>query len=165
MFYYRFMIAALLALTLAAERIPVPADGRFEARPGKCVRVVVESAAEVRVNGLYAGEAELEIDITGYLRAGWNEVLVPIKAFLLFSPPVYLQSATSDGKTLRVTVVNTTEHTMQVELNREHQFTVSPGTSRDIRVADVGMGARIRATSDGLDLSYEDDMPVASVAK
>jgi hypothetical protein len=159
--HYDQIMVALLLLLVAAERIPVPADGRFEARPGKNVRVIVEAPAEVRVNGLYAGEAEREMDITGFLKSGWNDILVPTTAYLVFSPPVYLQRAESDRRTLRITVVNTTEHTMQVELNDEHQFTVSPGTSRDVAVADSGTRtARIRATSDGLDLAYEDDLAV-----
>ena len=155
------MIALLGILLLAADRIPLPADGRFEARPGKNVRVVVDQPAEIRVNGLYAGDTKGELDITGFLRTGVNEVKTSAKATLVFSPPVYLQSAVSDGSTLRISVVNTTEHTMQVELDSLHQFTVSPGTAREISVpAPKGTTARIRATSDGLDLSYEDDLPI-----
>ena len=68
------MIALLGILLLAADRIPLPADGRFEARPGKNVRVVVDQPAEIRVNGLYAGDTKGELDITGFLRTGVNEV-------------------------------------------------------------------------------------------
>ena len=152
---------ALLGLLLAADRIPLPSDGGFEARPGKNVRVRVDRLAEIRVNELYVGETKSEIDITGFLRTGMNEVKTSAKATLIFSPPVYLQSAVSDGSSLRVSVVNTTQHTMQVELDSLHQFTVSPGTSRDVTVpATQRTTARIRATSDGLDLDYEDDLPI-----
>ena len=97
------MIALLLLL--AADRIPLPADGRFEARPGKNVRVQVEQPAEIRVNGVYVGETKREFDITGYLRTGLTEVKTTVKATLVFSPPVYLQSAVSDGSTVRVSVI------------------------------------------------------------
>jgi hypothetical protein len=152
-------------LLLSVERIPLAADGKFEARAGKNVRVLVERAAEIRVNGLYAGSTNRELDITGFLRAGVNEVKASSgggAVLLVFSPPVYVQLAEMDGKTLRVTVVNTTEHTMQVELDGAHQFTVSPGTSREVSVA-ARAGAktvRIRAASDGLDLAYEDEAEI-----
>ncbi len=153
------MIAFALGILLAADRMPLPEDGRFEARPGKNVRVLVDRPAEIRVNGLYAGETKSELDITGFLRAGLNEVKTTVKATLVFSRPVYLQSAVSDGSTLRVAVVNTTGHTMQVELDSLHQSTVSPGTSREITVpATQRTTVGIRATSDGLDLTYEDDL-------
>jgi hypothetical protein len=155
------MISWLLLLFAASERLPLPADGRFEAPPGKCVRVLVRQNTTIRVNGLYAGETASELDITGYLKSGVNEVRAGESAMLLFSPLVYLRSAESDGRTLRVAVVNTTENTMQVELDGSHQFTVSPGTTglREVP-ATSSATARIRATSDGLDSVYEDEIPV-----
>lgn len=153
----------LLALASASERQPLAADGKFEARAGKSVRVLVTAPATIRVNGLYAGETRGELDITGYLKTGSNEIRssnTPVT--LLFSPPVYLKLAECDGRTLRVAVVNTTENTVQVELDEQHQFTVSPGTTGHREVpATSAKSAHIRATSDGLDLIYEDTLVIA----
>ncbi len=157
-----------IALALAAERVPLAADGRFLVPPGRCVRVSAAKKVPVRVNGLAAGETSAvdgALDITGFLRSGQvNELMVARPAFLLVSPLVYLDRAESDGRVLRVTVVNTTENTMQVELGERDQFTVSPGTSaaRELPApADEQKTVRMRATSDGLDLVYLDEIPIA----
>jgi hypothetical protein len=76
---------------------------------------------------------------------------------------VYLSRAESDQKTLRVSVTNTTENTMQVELGGAHQFTVSPGTTVDKEFPappPAQKTIRMRATSDGLDLVFEDEVPI-----
>jgi hypothetical protein len=161
------MILAIAVTLAAADRVPLAADGRFTSPPGRCVRVSAGKRVPVRVNGLAAGETSAvdgALDITGFLRSGQvNEVVVSRPAFLLVSPLVYLDRAESDGRVLRVTVVNTTENTMQVELGERDQFTVSPGTSavRELPQPDGAMKTvRMRATSDGLDLVYQDEIPI-----
>ncbi len=160
-------ILAVAALDLvAAGSLPLPADGKFVAPAERCIRLTATQPTTVRVNGLAVGQIEKsggEVDITGYLRIGKsNDIQVDIpSATLLVSPLVYLRSATSDGKTMTVAVVNTTENTVQVELGESHQFTVSPGTTAYKEFPATGSKRlRMRATSDGLDHVYEDEIQV-----
>jgi hypothetical protein len=164
------MVPLLMLLYLAADPLALAPDGTFVAPANRCIRVFADRRAAVRVNGIAAGDtsaAEGSLDITGFLRIGIRnslEVSGTTTPKLVSSPLVYLSRAESDGKTLRVSVTNTTEHTMQVELGRTHQFTVSPGTTVDKEFPAPPPPAqktiRMRATSDGLDLVFEDEVPI-----
>lgn len=164
------MVAILMLLHLAADPLALAPDGTFVAPANRCIRVFAERRAAVRVNGIAAGDtsaADGSLDITGFLRIGVRNSLQVSGAAapkLVSSPLVYLSRAESDGKTLRVSVTNTTENTMQVELGRTHQFTVSPGTTVDREFPapsrPVQKTIHMRATSDGLDLVFEDEVPI-----
>jgi hypothetical protein len=162
------MVSTIGELAAETTRIPLALDGKFEAPARRCVRIVARPGTQVRVNGLSAGEttsASPELDITSYLRSGTASLIeAGSSAVLLISPLVYLQSATSDTKTLKVTVVNTTENTVQVELGETHQFTVSPGTAIDkaLPITKAIQKLKMRATSDGLDQVYEDEIVVTT---
>lgn len=159
-----------MMLQLAAEPVAIAPDGAFVAPANRCIRVFADRRAAVRVNGIAAGDTSAtdgSLDITGFLRIGARNSLQVSGATapkLVSSPLVYLSRAESDGKTLRVSVTNTTENTMQVELDRAHQFTVSPGTTVDREFPAPSRPAqktiRMRATSDGLDLVFEDEVPI-----
>jgi hypothetical protein len=160
------VVSAAVQLFAETTRIPLPHDGKFEAPARRCVRVVAKPGTQVRVNGLTTGEtstASPELDITPYLRSGAsNTIEAGSSAVLLISPLVYLQTATSDARTLKVAIVNKTENTVQVELGEAHQFTVSPGTTIDkaFPITKAIQRLKMRATSDGLDLIYEDEIAV-----
>jgi len=161
-----FLVA--VALVVAADRVALPESGEFVAPAGKCVRVIAEPRRTVRVNGLAAGETSAlngQLDITGFLPVGRpNQIAVTgtqQKIDLLISPLVYLDQAVRTGAGVRVTVVNTTENTVQVELGSADQFTVSPGTSMTRETRNhTGATIRMKATSDGLDLVYEDELAI-----
>jgi hypothetical protein len=161
----------MVSATGETIRIPLAEGGKFEAPARKCVRVVVKPGTQVRVNGLSAGEtsaARPEIDITPYLRSGSsNTIEAGSSAHLLISPLVYIQSAISDAQTIKVTVVNTTENTVQAELGDNHQFTVSPGTTIDksLPITKAIRTLKMRATSDGLDQVYEDEIAVVTATR
>ena len=159
-----------MMLYLSADPLAIAPDGTFLAPANRCIRVFADPRAAVRVNGISAGDtsaADGSLDITGFLKSGAvNSLQVSgtTSPKLVSSPRVYLSRAESDGKTLRVSVTNTTENTMQVELDKSHQFTVSPGTTVDREFPAPPPPAqktiRMRATSDGLDLVFEDEIPL-----
>ncbi len=169
------MVPVLMMLYLAADPLALAPDGTFAAPANRCIRVFTDRRATVRVNGISAGDTSASdgsLDITGFLKPGARnslEVSGTTAPKLLSSPLVYLSRAESDGKTLRVSVTNTTENTMQVELDKTHQFTVSPGTTVDREFPAPAPPAqktiRMRATSDGLDLVFEDEVPIDRVRR